>query len=164
MANLAMAHGRGEFGLPVNQAKFIELPRQSAGLGYPPVLYQIGNFHGGHHGGMGLEQNEEEALKYWEKAVEGGDILAGHNLACKEYKNGNVVAGMRRFRLSASGGFRISMESLIICFEKGFLHHADLAETLQAFYRARAEMKSNDRDEYIEHLKKTGEYEAEYEC
>ena len=42
-------------------------------------------------------------------------------------------------------------------------HHGDLAETLQAMYRARAEMKSEDRDQYIEYLKRTGEYEAEYD-
>ena len=29
---------------------------------------------------------------------------------------------------------------------------------------ARAEMKSEGRDQYIKHLKKIGEYEAEYEC
>jgi len=55
------------------------------------------------------------------------------------------------------------MNNLISCFENGFLHHADLAETLQATYRSRAEMKSENRDQYIAHLKKTGKYKAEYE-
>ena len=53
---------------------------------------------------------------------------------------------------------------IIVCFEKGWLRHADLAETLQAMYRARAELRSEDRDEYIAHLKWTGKYKAEYEC
>ena len=56
------------------------------------------------------------------------------------------------------------MTNLIICFKDGFLHHADLAESLQVFYRARAEMKSDDRDTHIKHLKMIGEYEAEYDC
>ena len=55
------------------------------------------------------------------------------------------------------------MNNLIACFEDGFLRHVDLAETLQAMYRSRAEMKSEHRDQYIAHLKKTGEYKAEYE-
>ena len=35
---------------------------------------------------------------------------------------------------------------------------------VQAMHLARAEMKSEGRDQYIKHLKKIGEYEAEYEC
>ena len=52
----------------------------------------------------------------------------------------------------------------ILCFEKGLLHHADLAETLRAFYLARAEMKSEHRDQYIKYLKNTGKYKEEYHC
>ena len=71
---------------------------------------------------------------------------------------------MRHWRLAASGGFKPSMGGLIACFEDGWLQHADLAETLQTYYRSRGEMKSKDRDQWIKHLKETGEYEAEYEC
>ena len=56
------------------------------------------------------------------------------------------------------------MNSLIECFQGGLLYYGDLAETLQAMYRARAEMKSENRDQFIENLKKNGEYQAEYEC
>ena len=72
---------------------------------------------------------------------------------------GDGVAAMRHWRLSASGGSKASMGALIGCFEHGLLQHKDLAETLQVFYRARAEMKSEDRDQYISYLKETGEYE-----
>ena len=162
LVNLAMAHGRGELGLPMNQAKCIELLRQSAGLGYPPAQFQLANFHC--HGHMGLEQNEEEELKYIKEAAEGGDLPALHNLACKEYENDDRVAAMRHARLSASGGLKESIHDLIGCFEKGLLHHADLAETLRAFYLARAEMKSEHRDQYIKYLKNTGKYKEEYHC
>ena len=50
------------------------------------------------------------------------------------------------------------MEGVIECFEKGLLHHKDLAETLQTMYRSRAEMKSEDRDQYIKQLKRNGEH------
>ena len=55
------------------------------------------------------------------------------------------------------------MKSEILCFEKGLLHHGDLAETLQAFYRSRGEMKSGDRDQYIKYLKEIGKYKDEYD-
>ena len=53
-----------------------------------------------------------------------------------------------------------SMNSLISCFRNGLLHHEDLAETVQAMYRATAEMKSEDRNKYIQHLKMTGAYDV----
>ena len=159
--NIALEHGYGGHGLPVNQAKCIDLLRECAGLGYPVAHYQLGNFH--HNGEMGLEQNEEVGLKYWEKGAEGGHLMSRYNAGCKEYDNGDHVAAMRHLRLSASGGMRKSMDCLIeCCFESGLLHHGDLAESLQAMYRARAELRSEDRNTYIEHLKRTGEYEEAF--
>ena len=55
------------------------------------------------------------------------------------------------------------MGALITWFEDGLFRHGDLAETLQAFYFARAEMKSDDRDKYIEYLKKIGEYKPDFD-
>jgi hypothetical protein len=161
MHNLALDHGFGRHGLPVDQAKCIDLLRQSAGLDFPPAQYQLGAFH--YTGDMGLEQSEEEAIKCWEKAAEGGDVHALHNLGCIEHDNGDNVAAMHHWRLSASEGFRFSMGRLIECFEKGLLHHGELAETIQAMYYARAELKSEDRDKYIEHLKMRGEYDEGFD-
>ena len=160
MHNLAFGYGRGGFGLPVDQTKCVDLLRQAAGLGFPSAQYALGNYHLNGH--MGLEQNEEEAIKYWKKAAEGGHLTSRHNLGISESNNGNHVAAMRHWRLSASGGYRSSMEGLIICFEDGLLRHGDLTETLQAMYRARSELGSEERDEYIKFLKTTGEYKAEY--
>jgi TPR repeat protein len=113
-------------------------------------------------GGMGLQKNEEEGIKYWEKAAESGDLNTRYNLGCAaKDKNRDFVAAVRHWRLSASGGYKLSMEILIKWFEYRLLRHADLAETLRVFYHARSEMKSEDRDEYIKYLKRTGKYEAD---
>ena len=166
LVNMAMMHGEGKLGLPVDQTKCIELMRQSADLGCPAAQSNLGNFY--ENGVMGLEQNEAEALEYWKKAAKGGHVLSRHNLGWKEDENGDhvaaighYVAAIGHYRLSASGGYKQSMEALIECFEEGFLHHADLVESLQTFYRSRGEMKSEGRDQYIAHLKETGEYVAE---
>ena len=158
---MALYYRDGDSGLPVDQVKCIELLRESADLGFPDAQYQLGIYH--YNGTMGLEQNDEEALELYKEAAEGGDITALYNLGGIESNNGDRVAAMRHFRLSASGGYLISTEALIFFFEVGMLRHGDLAETLQAFYRSRAEMKSEDRDKYIAYLKETGEYEAKYE-
>ena len=55
------------------------------------------------------------------------------------------------------------MGGLLARFEEGLLHHSYLAETLQAMYLARAEMKSEGRDQWIVHLKITGKYKEEYD-
>ena len=162
LINLAMAYGLGELGLSVDQAKCIDLLRESASLGLPFAQYRLGVFH--YEGEMGLEQNGEEGIKYFEEAAEGGHLLARYNIGCIEEAGFNFVVAMRHWRLSASGGLKFSMNSLIECFQGGLLYCGDLAETLQAMYRARAEMKSENRDQFIEHLKKNGEYQAEYEC
>ena len=160
--NLAMKYGSGKNGLSVDQAKCIELLRESAGLGFPDALYQLGAFYA--TGMMGLEQNKEKGFKNFKEAAKEGDVFARHNIGVLEKEAGDFVASMSHWRLSAAGGYRKSMGALISRFEYGFLHHGDLAETLQAFYRSRAELKSKDRDEYIKHLKMTGNYLEEYEC
>ena len=99
MVSLAMNYGRGDRGLSVDHAKCIELLRESAGLGFPGAQYHLGSFH--RQGGMGLEKNEETALKYWEKAAEGGHLVARHNLGSTDDANGDHVAAMRYWRLSA---------------------------------------------------------------
>ena len=158
---MGMNYGYGDFGLSVDQAKCIDLLRQAAHLGCPDALYQLGTFN--YHGRMGLRQDKKEGFKYWERAAEGGFVPSLHNLGCTEVDNRNIVDAMRHWRLSASGGYKKSMEALIRYFELGYLRHVDLAEVVLAFYVARAEMKSEGRDQYIEHLKKIGKYEAEYD-
>jgi TPR repeat protein len=160
LLSIAISYGYGNHGLPVDQAKCIDLLRESADLGCAAAQYELENFH--NFGQMSLQQNKREALKYWERAAEGGNLMATHNLGCDYSSNGDLVAAMRYWRSSASGGYRRSMYNLIADFGLGLLHHCDLAESLRAFYRSRDEMKSEGRDQYIAHLKRTGEYEAEY--
>ena len=161
LQHMAMAYRYGHYGLPVDQAKCVELMRQSADLGNPDAHFLLGSFYD--KGKMGLERNDEEARKFWERAAEGGHLASLCNLGVRRGSNGDHVASMRHFRLCASGGYKSSMDNLISSFEFGLLHHGDLAETLQAFYRARAELKSEGRDQYIKYLKLAGEYREEYD-
>jgi hypothetical protein len=158
---MALHYRDGGLGLQVDQTKCVELMRQSADLGNPDAHYQLGIFH--LRGEMGLQPNEEEAIKHWKQAAEGGQFLSQHSMGRLEEEHGDYDVAMRHWRLSASGGYRRSMESLIECFERGFLQHGDLAETLRAFYLARAEMKTKDRDDHIAFLKWKGEYKGEGE-
>jgi hypothetical protein len=160
LCKLALGYGYGKHGLSVDQAKCIELMRQSAGLGCLEAQYQLGSLY--NSGEMGLKRDENEALKYWKKAAACGHLASLHDFGYTELNNDNYVAAMRHLRLSASGGYRDSMEALISGFECCLLRHADLAGTVQAFYLARAEMRSKDRDYYINHLKMTGKYKEEY--
>lgn len=161
LLNMSGHYGNVWHGLPVNEAKSIELLRKSVALGCPAAKYKLAHFH--ENGAMGLEQNKHEACKHYKEAAEEGIVYAWHSLGRIEEENGDRVAAMCHWRLSASWGHRRSTATLIEYFEYGLLHHGDLAETLQSAYRARAELKSDGRDQYIAHLKETGEYEAEYE-
>ena len=147
LRHLAMAYRFGGHGLSVDQAKCIDLLRESADLGDPDAQCKLGLYH--NNGQLGLEQNTEEAAKYWEKAAEGGNVFAQHSLGCKKYNSGDVIAAMRHWRLSTSGGFKPSMKFLIDCFKIGSLRHGDLAETMRAFYRSRAELTNEGRNQCI---------------
>ena len=159
--DMAIIYGYGERGFPVDQTKCIDLLRESADLGFPNAQHTLGSFH--KDGLMGLQQNVEEGLKYLEAAAEVGYVYALHNLGNAEERRSNYVAAMRHWRLSASGGSKLTTNKLIRYFEHGLLHHDDLAETLRAFYRSRAELRSADRDYYMEHLKEIGEYKEVYD-
>lgn len=159
LCEMAMSYCNGNFGLLVDEAKCIQLLRKSADLGFPDAQYKLAAIY--HKGEMGLQQNRREALKYEEKAAEGGDIFAQHSIGCSRVESGDFVAAMRHLRLSASGGHKNSSEGLIAFFEKGLLRRADLAETLRAFYCARAEMKSEERNAFIKYLKRSGKYKHE---
>ena len=161
MFHIALVYGYGLDGMPMDQAKGKRLLREAAGLGLPDAQFTLGDYY--RQGKMGFEQNEEEALKYFKEAAEGGDVLSRHNIGMAEGIKGNIVAAIRHLRLSASGGDRSSIEVLITGFETGMIHHGDLAETLQAMYRARAEMTSGDRDKFIAYLKSNGQYKKEYD-
>ena len=156
LLSTALGHGLGMLGLPVDETKCVELLNESVALGFPGAHYQLGAFHA--TGAMGFQRNKEEADRCFEKAADGGHLTSRHNLGYSEYENGDPAAAMRHWRLSASGGLRGSMKPLISSFQNGWLHHRDLAETLQAMYCARSEMKSESRNEWIKHLKETGQY------
>ena len=161
MLNMAIAYGCGKHGLSVDHVKCIALLHQAADLCYPPAQFQLGMHY--HIGEMGLEQDMGKAKECYKKAAEGGNLNSRHNLGYEEGESGDYVAAMRHWRLCASGGFKGSMDSLIFYFQDGLLQHADLAETLQAFYLARDEMKSEGRDQFIKHLKVKGRYQQEYD-
>ena len=161
LCNMAVDYGLGNRGLSVDEAKCIALLSESASLGYPPAQFQLGNYYG--TGAMGLERSTKEGLKYYEKAAEGGHLVARHNVGITAAINGDLIAAMRHWQLSASAGMRRSMNNLIVFFQDGFLRHGDLAESLQAIYCSRAEMRSEGRDQYITHLKRIGKYDEGFE-
>ena len=69
----------------------------------------------------------EELMKAYKEAAKGGHTLAQHNLGVAKYANGEYVAAMRHWRLSAPGGYRNSTGALIDCFEEGLLQHGHLS-------------------------------------
>ena len=158
---MAIDYGHGDEGLPLDQAKCIELLREAAGLGSSAAQSQLGQFYD--FGQMRLERNQEEAHKCYKAAAEGGHLRSLYNLGGMASENGDFVAALRHWRVAASRGHKKSMANLMLFFEDGLFHHDDLSESLQGFYLARAEMRSEDRDQFIGYLKNVGEYHAEFD-
>lgn len=139
------------YGKLLDQTKLIDLLRESADLGFSGAQYQLGTFY--HNGEMGLEKKEEESMKAYKEAAKGGHILAQHNLGAAKYANGEYVAAMRHWLLSASGGTGTPWELSLIASRKACSNIESSPRPCRPFIvLASANMKSEDRVQHIGYL------------
>ena len=81
------------------------------------------------------------------------------NLGVFESRKGNHDVSIYHWKVAAAFGHWKSAKNLVGSFQYGDISHCDLAESLQARDKARAEMKSQDRDAYVQWLRISG-----YKC
>ena len=74
-------HGRGQYGLPQDSAKAVELYHRAAKLGSAIAYNNIGNAY---DNGKGVERDEKMASHYYELSAMGGDLNARYNLGVGE--------------------------------------------------------------------------------
>ena len=145
---LATHYEDGDFGLPVDRAKALELLQQAADLGCIEANSRLGNRY--RDGSDGLRKDLHKARLYWEFATKKGDVGAQHNLGWMECRNGNMDLGIRHLRISAQFGNKQSVDSLREIAKLGYLREEDLLEAENAFWEALEATKTEDRDIYFE--------------
>jgi len=143
--NLGAFSTEGQYGLPRNMAKALELYHRAAELGYAGAYYNIGNAY---RNGRGVERDMKKAEHYYELAAMDGVIEARNNLgATEEVLKGNVDRAIKHYLIAIEGGNKMSLESVKQLY---IIEHAtkeDYTKALGKFQEYVDEVKSKQRDE-----------------
>ena len=155
MFNLGCCYANGQYGLPQNRAKALELWHQAGELGHAAAYYNIGNAY---IYGRGVERDGKKAQHYWELSAIGGDVQARHNLGNTEARigGGNMDRALKHLVLAAGGGEKESLSTIQDMFKKGVATKEDYTQALRAYQAYLDEIKSPQRDEaatFIEQYK-----------
>ena len=158
MVQLAKDYEEG-FGTEKDPHRALELYFKAVDLGSAEACDILGNKHT--LGGRGLPINKEMAKKYFKLGAKRGDTRSCEKLAYIEVDADNISVAFRLLQISSSSGSRSALGNIILMFQYGEICHGDLAECLQAFYKAAMEMRSKHRNEQVEYLKRLGHYDPE---
>ena len=142
--NLGAFYTEGQYGLPQNHAKALELYHQAAELGHSEAYYNIGN---GYAFGEGVDVDKKKAIHYWELAAMGGVTEARHNLGVEEQEAGNVDRALKHYMIAVKGGLKISLENIQAFYMLGHVTKAEYTNALQVYQAYLDEIKSAQRDE-----------------
>jgi len=145
MNGLASYYANGQYGIPQNHAKALELYRQAAELGCADAYYNIGSAH---IRGGGMERDEKKANHYFELAAMGGNINARHNLGCYEGQQaGKMDRALKHFMIATKSGKTGSLNNIEHLYKHGYATKDDYEKALCCYQLYIDEIKTDQRDE-----------------
>ena len=141
---LGCFYANGDFGLPQNVDKTLELWHKAGELGYAIAYYNIGCTY---HIGEGVERDVKKAIHYFELAAMGGYADARYNLGALEKNAGNMGRALKHYMIATGFGYTRSLENIKQMFMDRHATKDDYANALQAYQTYLLEIKSPQRDE-----------------
>ena len=154
------AHIENEsLGLRMDESKALELTQKAADLGHPRANGYMGNHY--FHGAFGFVKNESQAKLHWEVAAKKGDLISRVKLASLELCNENVDVALRHLRIAARSGHRDAISRLKYLSTVGVINEKELKASEKACDEALEEMRSEERDKFIQYLKDDGQYHGD---
>ena len=118
---LAVAFGHASHGLETGQPGALAKLRAVADAGYAPAQFYLGKLY--ETGGRGVKANVAQARAWTQKAAEGGDPAAMHNLALFEFRGDggaqDLAGALRWFRAAAEQGIVDSQYNLGLLYQSG---------------------------------------------
>lgn len=156
MRQLALYYREGQYGLPRDHTKALDLLRQSAELGNIDANTTLGTFYMA--GDMGVGIDEAKSTNYYERAAMGGHVGSRYNLGQMEHCNGNVKRAIRHWQIAAAAGYDEAVMRLVICFKEGAITLEELAGHMQARDKAAIEINSDERNRAKKYLISIGAY------
>ena len=134
----------GEFGLPQNYGRAMELWLRAGELGCAESYNNIGLAY---HRGRGVERDMKKSKFYYELAAMRGNIVARYNLGHIEKDEGNSDRAVKHWMISARAGHDNSLKCIRVGFMRGITTKNDFEEALRGHKEAKDEMKSDQRAE-----------------
>ena len=143
ICQLGSFYDNGDYGLPQDMKKAIELWLRAGELGCAASYYNVGHAY---LNGDGVERDIEKAKLYWELAAMMGDATARHNLGAFESNAANVERAVKHYMISAGAGDDNSLKEIRKAFMDGHATKDDFEKALRSHKESKDEMKSNQRD------------------
>ena len=142
--NLGCGHYNGEYGLPQDYEKALDLWHQAGELGNATANCNIGNAH---YNGNGVERDMKQAKHYWALAAVGGDVDSRYNLgSIIEERAGNMVRALKHHMIAAGCGYKNSLKRIKEFYMNGHATKDDYAKALRAHQKYVDGIKSDQRD------------------
>ena len=158
MQELAVHYKKGEHGLPVDEAKCLDLLHRAADHGSAEACDHLSTHY--LFPPPGVPQDCQKSLMYLKRGATAGGLACRFNLGMVAWNNmGDKSLAARHWRISAAGGDKDSVDMLTKCFQAGIISKKDLEDSIRAKHEATKEMWSEERDKFIQFLKERGEYD-----
>ena len=144
ICNVGSCYYNGDYGLPQDHAKALELYQQAGELG------NVGAYHSisvAYYTGNGVERDEKKAEYYFELAAMGGDTVARRNLGALEGRAGNMDRSLKHYMIAAGMGCTASLENIKLMFMDGNTTKDDYAKALRVYQAYLVGIKSAQRDQ-----------------
>jgi hypothetical protein len=152
---------RGERGLPLDTAKAAELVNQAADRGCTRANYSLGQMHLQSKPNF-VARGSSKTRRHWELAAKRGHYSARYNLGAMEDSQGNYDLAVKHWRISASYGDTMAIMPLQMYKELGRISEAELEQCKRNADKAIEEMRSEDRDRYIQGFLRNPENQLRY--
>ena len=142
--NLGCCYRHGEYGVPQDWDKALELWHRAGELGCALAYSSIGNAY---VIGDCIEKDEQKAKYYWELGAIGGHEIARYNLGIIEGRKGNTSRALKHYMIAAECGYNDSLKEIRKLYVNGHATKDDYAKALQAYQKYVDGIKSVQRDE-----------------
>lgn len=130
-------------GIPKDEPKAFELFLRAADLG---SLRACTNTALAYLDGIGTEQDEAKAKIYFEKGAKLGQVKSKHKLGQLAADQDDWQTAFKHWKISASAGFKPSLDQLKDNYNQGMLDKDEYEEALHACEKSRAEASSVQRE------------------
>ena len=132
----------GEFGLPRDIARGVELSSRAAELGSANAHYNIAQIY---FSGEHAPKNAKKYLFHNQQAAIKGHVKARDNLGCYEVELGNWDRAIKHWMIAVASGSKYSLDKIKLMFTKGTVTKAQYERALRTYQNYLEGIQSDQR-------------------